>query len=275
MAIKLYKPTTPGRRGASVVDYSVLTKKEPEKSLIRPLKKKAGRNSAGHITVRHRGGGAKRMYRIIDFKRRKIDIPAKVAAIEYDPNRTAFIALLHYADGAKSYIIAPEGLKEGDTVIAGESAPIELGNYLPLGQIPVGTEVSCVEIRPGKGAQLIRSAGTYAVVKAVEEKKVYLKLPSGEVRIFPAMARAMIGRVSNPDWHNVVLGKAGRKRWMGIRPTVRGVAQHPGSHPHGGGEGRSGIGMPSPKTPWGKKTLGKKTRAKKKYSDKIIVRRRK
>ncbi len=275
MALKIYKPTTPGRRFGSVVDYSILTKKEPEKSLLKPLKKTGGRNSSGHITVRHHGGGAKRLYRQIDFKRRKDNIPAKVAAIEYDPNRTAFIALLHYQDGAKSYIIAPEGLKEGDVVVSGDKADVALGNYLPLSRIPVGTEISCLEIRPGKGAQLLRSAGSYGIVKAVEENKVYVKLASGEVRIFSPQARAMIGRVSNLDWHNVNLGKAGRKRWLGIRPTVRGVAQHPDSHPHGGGEGRSGIGMPSPKTPWGKKTLGKKTRKRKKYSDKIIVRRRK
>ncbi len=275
MPIKTYKPTTPGRRHASVVDYSVLTKKKPEKSLLVPIKKTGGRNSHGHITVRHRGGGHKRMYRIIDFKRNKDNIPAKVAALEYDPNRTAFIALLHYADGEKRYIIAPEGLQVGDTVVSGEEVDIQVGNYLPLKNIPVGTQVSCIEIRPGKGAQFARSAGTYATIKAIEEDKVYLQLPSGEIRLFSPNARAMIGRVSNPDWHNVTLGKAGRKRWLGIRPTVRGVAQHPGSHPHGGGEGRSGIGMPSPKSPWGKKTLGKKTRKAKKYSDKIIVQRRK
>ncbi len=275
MPIKTYKPTTPGRRHASVIDYSVLTKKEPEKSLLLPIKKTGGRNSHGHVTVRHRGGGHKRMYRIIDFKRTKDNIPAKVAALEYDPNRTAFIALLHYADGEKRYIIAPEGLKVGDTVISGEEVEIQVGNYLPLKNIPIGTQVSCIEIRPGKGAQLARSAGAYATIKAIEEDKVYLQLPSGEIRLFPPYARAMIGRISNPDWHNVTLGKAGRKRWLGIRPTVRGVAQHPGSHPHGGGEGRSGIGMPSPKSPWGKKTLGKKTRKVKKYSDKIIVQRRK
>ncbi len=275
MALKIYKPTTPGRRFGSVVDYSLLTKKKPEKSLTRQLKKTGGRNSHGHITVRHHGGGAKRLYRQIDFKRRKDNIPAKVAALEYDPNRTAFIALLHYQDGAKSYIIAPDGLKVGETVMSGEKAEVAPGHYLPLSHIPVGTEISCLEIRPGKGAQLLRSAGSYGIVKAIEESKVYVKLASGEVRIFSPRARAMVGRVSNPDWHNVNLGKAGRKRWLGIRPTVRGVAQHPDSHPHGGGEGRSGIGMPSPKTPWGKKTLGKKTRKKKKYSDKIIIQRRK
>ncbi|NOY14796.1 MAG: 50S ribosomal protein L2 [bacterium] len=275
MAIKIYKPTTPGRRNASGIDYSVLTKKEPEKSLLRPLKKSGGRNSSGHITIRHRGGGAKRMYRVVDFKRNKENIPAKVAALEYDPNRTAFIALLHYADGEKRYIIAPEGLKVGDTIMSGSKAEVKLGNWLPLHKIPVGTEVSCIEIRPGKGAQLVRSAGTFAVVKSVDEDKVHLQLASSEIRAFSPQAKAMVGRVSNPDWHNIKLGKAGRKRWMGIRPTVRGVAQHPGSHPHGGGEGRSGIGMPSPKTPWGKKTLGKKTRKTKKYSDKIIVQRRK
>lgn len=275
MAIKVYKPTTPGRRNASVVDYSVLTKKKPEKSLLKTLKKSAGRNSVGHITIRHKGGGAKRRYRIIDFKRIKDGVVAKVAAIEYDPNRTAFIALLHYADGAKSYIIAPEGLKVGSQVMSGPEAEISPGNVLPLNKIPVGTEISCLEIRPGKGAQMLRSAGAYGIVKSIEGKKVQVTLASGEIRIFPSEARAMIGRVSNSDWHNVVIGKAGRKRLMGVRPTVRGVAQHPGSHPHGGGEGRSGIGMPSPKTPWGKKTLGKKTRPVKKYSDKIIVQRRK
>ncbi len=275
MALKIYKPTTSGRRFGSVVDYSELTKKKPEKSLLRPLKRKGGRNSAGHITVRHHGGGAKRRYRLIDFKRRKDNVPAIVSALEYDPNRTAFIALLNYKDGEKRYIIAPDGLKVGDTVLSGDKADIVVGHYLPLAKIPVGTEISCLEIRPGKGAQMLRSAGSYGIVKAVEENKVYVKMTSGEIRIFSAQARAMVGRISNLDWHNVNLGKAGRKRWLGVRPTVRGIAQHPDSHPHGGGEGRSGIGMPSPKTPWGKKTLGKKTRKRKKYSDKIIVQRRK
>lgn len=271
--MKTYKPTTPGRRHRRDLDYSGLTKKKPEKKLTKKINYKAGRNSSGKITVRHRGGQAKRLYRIIDFKRRKLDIPAKVVAIEYDPNRNAHIALLHFVDGAKSYILAPKNLKINQTVIASPKAPIKPGNALPLKSIPTGSLIHNLELIPGKGGQLVRSAGTSAILRA-KDKKATIKLPSGEIRLVSLDCYATIGEVGNNEAKNVKLGKAGRKRHLGFRPSVRGTAQHPSSHPHGGGEGRSGIGMPSPLSPWGKKTLGKKTRKAKKYSTKFIVKRR-
>ena len=233
--------------------------------------KKSGRNNSGKITVRHRGGRQKRYLRRIDWKRQIVDIPAKVASIEYDPNRTSDVALLFYPDGRKNYILAPQGLKVGDTVVSSEKVDIKPGNTCLLKNIPVGISIHGLEITPGKGAQLIRSAGNHALIQSKEEDKILIKMPSGEIRLFKGSARATIGALSNPEHKQEKLGKAGRKRHMGIRPTVRGVAQHPGSHPHGGGEGRSGIGMPSPKSPWGKKTLGKKTRKNKKYSNKVII----
>ncbi|AUG58920.1 50S ribosomal protein L2 [Acetivibrio saccincola] len=274
MAIKKYKPTSPGRRFMSVSTFEDITKKEPEKSLVMPLKKNSGRNSYGRITVRHRGGGARRKYRIIDFKRDKDGIKAKVAAIEYDPNRTANIALLHYFDGEKRYIIAPEGLKPGDIVESGENADIRPGNALPLINIPVGTEIHNIELKPGKGGQLVRAAGNSAQLMAKEGKYAQVRLPSGEVRMINVKCKASIGQVGNIEHENITIGKAGRQRWLGRRPSVRGVVMNPVDHPHGGGEGKSPIGMPSPVTPWGVPTLGYKTRKKNKDSDKYIVKRR-
>jgi len=272
MPIKVYKPTTPGRRNMSVLTYEEITKEEPEKSLIEPLKKHAGRNNRGVITTRHRGGGNKRFYRIIDFRRDKWGIPAKVAAIEYDPNRTAFIALLHYADGEKRYILAPLGLKVGDIVQSGPGSPIRVGNALPLRDIPLGTLVHNVELYPGRGGQLARAAGAVAQVVAKVDNYVHLRLPSGEIRMVHADCMATIGQVGNLDHQNVSIGKAGRKRHMGWRPAVRGSAMTPRDHPHGGGEGKAPRGMP-PKTPWGKPALGKRTRRNKR-SDRFIIRRR-
>jgi len=274
MAIRFYKPTTPGRRGMSVTDYSGLSKVAPEKSLLEPLKKNSGRNSYGRITVRHRGGGNRRKYRIIDFKRNKPDITAEVKTLEYDPNRSAHIALLEYADGEKRYILAPQGLKVGDTVVSGEGADIKPGNALPMVNIPTGTFIHNVEMYPGRGGQLARSAGTSAQLMAKEGKYALVRLPSGELRNVPVICCATIGQVGNIDHENVKLGKAGRKRNMGWRPTVRGSVMNPCDHPHGGGEGKSPIGRPGPVTPWGKPALGYKTRAKKKASDKLIIRRR-
>ena len=274
MPIKHYKPTTPGRRGMTVMDYSGLSKVAPEKSLLAPLDKKAGRNSYGRITVRHRGGGNRRKYRIIDFKRNKFDIAATVVTLEYDPNRSAFIALVEYEDGEKRYIIAPVGLKVGDKVISSTTADIKPGNALPLANIPTGTFIHNVELYPGKGAQLARSAGNQAQLMAKEGGKALLRLPSGELRYVPVNCMASIGQVSNPEHENVNYGKAGRKRHMGWRPTVRGSVMNPCDHPHGGGEGKSPIGRPSPVTPWGKPALGYKTRNKKARTDKFIVKRR-
>lgn len=273
MAIRLYKPTSPARRFMSVLTYEEITKKEPEKSLVEYLKKNAGRNKQGKITVRHQGGGNKIKYRIIDFKRDKLNIPAKVASIEYDPNRSAFIALLHYADGEKRYILAPLGLSVGDTVVSGDNADIKPGNTLPVSNIPVGTLIHNVEIRPGRGGQLVRSAGMSAQLMAKEGSYAQVRLPSSEVRRVPMNAKATIGTVGNSDHENVRIGKAGRKRHMGIRPTVRGVVMNPVDHPHGGGEGKSPVGLPAPVTPWGKVALGMKTRKHKKYSNKMIVKR--
>ena len=274
MAIKSYKPTTNGRRGMTVTDYSVLSKVEPEKSLLEPLKKTAGRNSYGRITVRHHGGGERRKYRVIDFKRNKLDMDATVLTLEYDPNRSAHIALLQYEDGEKRYIIAPNGLKVGDTVRAGATADIKPGNALPLINIPVGTFIHNIELYPGKGAQLVRSAGNMAQLMGREDDKVLVRLPSGEMRYIPAECMATVGQVGNIDHENVHIGKAGRKRHMGVRPTVRGSVMNPNDHPHGGGEGKSPVGHPSPVTPWGKLALGYKTRAKHHRSDKYIVKRR-
>ena len=273
MAIRVYKPTSPARRFMSVLTYEELTKKEPERSLVEYLKKNAGRNKQGKITVRHQGGGNKVKYRIVDFKRNKDGIPAKVAAIEYDPNRTAFIALLNYADGEKRYILAPVGLKAGDTVMSGESADIKPGNALPIKNIPVGTLIHNIEIKPGKGGQLVRSAGNAAQLMAKEGAYAQIRLPSGEVRMISMEAKATIGTVGNTDHSNVRIGKAGKSRHLGIRPTVRGVVMNPNDHPHGGGEGKSPVGMPAPVTPWGKPALGLKTRKHKKYSDQFIVKR--
>lgn len=274
MAIKNYKPTTPSRRHMSVVDYSGLSKVAPEKSLLEPMNKNSGRNSYGRITVRHRGGGNRRKYRIIDFKRQKTDIPATVLTLEYDPNRSAHIALVQYEDGEKSYIIAPNGLKVGDTIIAGESADIKPGNALPLSSIPTGTFIHNVELYPGKGAQFARAAGIMAQLMAKEGKFALLRLPSGELRNVPLECMATVGQVGNTDHENVKIGKAGRKRNMGIRPTVRGSVMNPCDHPHGGGEGKSPIGRPGPVTPWGKPALGYKTRKKRNRTDKFIVKRR-
>ena len=273
MAIRVYKPTSPARRFMSVLTYDELTKKAPERSLVTDLRKRAGRNNQGKITVRHQGGGERRKYRIIDFKRNKDNIPAKVAAIEYDPNRTCFIALLVYADGEKRYILAPLDLKVGDTVMSGPEADIKPGNCLPLSNIPLGTLIHNVEIKVGKGGQMVRSAGTSAQVMAKEGAFAQVRLPSGEVRKVSINARATIGEVGNEEHENVRIGKAGRKRHMGVRPTVRGVVMNPVDHPHGGGEGRSPVGMPAPMSPWGKKTQGVKTRKHRKYSDKMIVKR--
>ena len=274
MAIKVYKPTTNARRNMSVTDYSGLSKVAPEKSLLAPLNKKSGRNSYGRITVRHRGGGNRRKYRIIDFKRQKFDVPGTVKTLEYDPNRSAFIALVEYEDGEKNYIVAPNGLKVGDTVVASESADIKPGNALPLNNIPTGTFIHNVELYPGRGAQLARSAGNMAQLMAKENGMALLRLPSGELGNVPINCMATIGQVSNIDHENVKIGKAGRKRNMGWRPTVRGSVMNPNDHPHGGGEGKSPVGRPGPVTPWGKPALGYKTRKKKNRSDKMIVRRR-
>lgn len=272
MAVKKYKPTTPGRRGMTVSTFEEITKKKPEKSLTVALNKSGGRNMYGRITMRHRGGGHKRKYRIIDFKRDKDGVPAKVAAIEYDPNRTARIALLHYLDGEKRYIIAPAGLQVGQMVESGPDADIKVGNALPLANIPAGTVVHNIELQPGKGGQLVRSAGTSAQIVAKEGSYVTLRLPSGEFRMVHQNCRATIGQVGNLEHENIVVGKAGRSRHLGKRPHVRGVAMNPVDHPHGGGEGKAPVGRPSPVTPWGKPTLGTKTR-KKKASDRLIVRR--
>ncbi len=274
MAIKKYKPTSPGRRGMTVSTFEEITCTTPERSLLEPIKKTAGRNVNGRITVRHRGGGVKRQYRIIDFKRNKDGIPAKVATIEYDPNRTANIALLQYADGEKRYIIAPYGLTVGDTVMSGAGADIKPGNALCLKDIPLGTLIHNVELQPGKGGQLVRSAGNSAQLMAKEGAYAQVRLPSGEVRMVLLNAKATIGQVGNIDQENINIGKAGRKRHMGFRPTVRGSVMNPNDHPHGGGEGKSPIGRPGPVTPWGKPALGYKTRKKKNASDKYIVRRR-
>ena len=274
MAIRKINPTTPGQRGMTVSAFEEITRTTPEKSLTEDLKSKAGRNNSGKITVRHQGGGAKRKYRVIDFKRNKDGIPAKVFSIEYDPNRSANIALLHYADGEKRYIIAPLGLQVGDSLVSGEAADIKIGNALELKNIPVGTMIHCIELKPGKGAQLVRAAGNAAQLMAKEDKYAQVRLPSGEVRYIPMNAKATIGQVGNIDYQNIMLGKAGRKRHMGIRPTVRGSVMNPCDHPHGGGEGKAPIGRPGPVTPWGKPALGYKTRKKKNQSNKYIVRRR-
>ncbi len=273
MAIKFYKPTSPARRFMSGLTFSEVTKKSPEKGLTEYLKKNAGRNAQGKITVRHQGGGNKRKYRVIDFKRDKLDVPGKVAAIEYDPNRSAFIALINYKDGEKRYILAPIGLNVGDTIISADSADIVVGNALPLNSIPVGTLIHNLELKPGRGGQLVRSAGMSAQLMAKENGYATVRLPSGEMRRLPLNARATIGTVGNTDHENVRLGKAGRVRHMGIRPTVRGVVMNPNDHPHGGGEGKSPVGMPAPVTPWGKPALGLKTRKHKKYSNKMIIKR--
>ena len=274
MAIKVYKPTINSMRNRSVTDYSGLSKVAPEKSLLAPLKKHSGRNSYGRITVRHRGGGNRRKYRIIDFKRQKFDVEGKVATLEYDPNRSAFIALVEYEDGDKAYIIAPEGVKVGDKIEAGPNADIKPGNALPLKNIPVGTFIHNTELYPGRGAQLARSAGNMAQLMAKENGLALLRLPSSELRNVPENCMATIGQVGNTDHENVKIGKAGRKRNMGWRPTVRGSVMNPNDHPHGGGEGKSPVGRPGPVTPWGKPALGYKTRKKHKQSDRLIVRRR-
>ncbi|MCD8054729.1 MAG: 50S ribosomal protein L2 [Lachnospiraceae bacterium] len=275
MGIKKYNPYTPSRRQMTGLDFSEITKTEPEKSLVTSLKKNSGRNNQGKITVRHQGGGAKRKYRIIDFKRNSKDgIPAKVVGIEYDPNRTANIALISYVDGEKAYILAPEGLTDGMTVMSGPEAELRVGNCLPLQNIPVGTQVHNVEMQPGKGGQMVRSAGGSAQLMAKEGKYATLRLPSGEMRMVPIGCRATIGVVGNGEHSLVNIGKAGRKRHMGIRPTVRGSVMNPNDHPHGGGEGKAPVGRPGPSTPWGKPALGLKTRKKKKQSNKMIVRRR-
>ncbi len=275
MAVKKYKPTTPSRRGMSVIDYSILSKVEPERSLLRPLKKNAGRNSYGRITVRHRGGGNRRKYRVIDFKRQKFDVKAKVLSLEYDPNRSSHIALIEYTDGEKAYIIAPNNLEVGQEVMSGPNADIKPGNVLALSNIPVGTFIHNIEMYPGKGGQLARSAGNMAQLMAKEGKLALLRLPSGELRNVPIECMASVGQVGNLEHENVKIGKAGRKRYMGWRPTVRGSVMNPCDHPHGGGEGKSPIGRPGPVTPWGKPTLGYKTRKKNKKSNKLIVKRRK
>ena len=273
MAIRVYKPTSPARRFMSVLTYEEITKKTPEKSLCQYLKKNAGRNKQGKITVRHQGGGNKVKYRLIDFKRNKTGVPARVNAIEYDPNRSAFIALLFYQDGEKRYILAPLGLNVGDTVISSDTADIKPGNCLPIANIPVGTLIHNVEIKPGRGGQMVRSAGMSAQLMAKEGQYAQVRLPSGEVRKIPMNCKATIGTVGNSDHENVRLGKAGRVRHLGVRPSVRGVVMNPCDHPHGGGEGKSPVGMPAPVTPWGKPALGLKTRKHKKYSNKMIVKR--
>ena len=273
MAVKVYRPTSPGRRGMTGHSFDEITKDKPEKSLLVTLKKKSGRNNQGRITVRHRGGGSKRKLRLIDFKRDKFGVPGRVAAIEYDPNRSARIALIFYADGDKRYILAPQGLNVGDSIMAGEGAEIKPGNSMPLKLLPNGTQIHNIELNRGKGGQLVRSAGASAQLMAKEDEYALVRLPSGEMRRIRAECMATIGQIGNVDHQNISLGKAGRKRLMGWRPTVRGSAMSPRDHPHGGGEGRSPIGMPGPKTPWGKPALGYKTR-KRKPSDKFIVKRR-
>ena len=273
MALKIYRPTSPGRRGMTGATFKEITKDKPEKSLLLPLKKRAGRNVQGRITVRHRGGGAKRRLRIIDFKRDKIGVPGRVAAIEYDPNRSARIALIYYVDGEKRYILAPLGLDVGDIIKSGSDAEVKPGHTLPLRLIPSGTQIHNIELEKGRGAQLVRSAGVAAQLVAKEGKYALIRLPSGETRRIHSDCTATIGQVGNVDHQGIKLGKAGRKRWLGWRPTVRGSAMSPRDHPHGGGEGRSPIGMPGPKTPWGKPALGYRTR-KSKASDKMIVKRR-
>ncbi|MEN6325850.1 MAG: 50S ribosomal protein L2 [Syntrophomonas sp.] len=274
MGIKKFKPTTPSRRTMTVMTFDEITKVEPEKSLTAPIKSKAGRNAHGRLTVRHRGGGHKRLYRVIDFKRNKDEVPAIVAAIEYDPNRSANIALLHYMDGHKAYIIAPHNLKVGDKIVSGSQADIKVGNSLALKDIPVGSLIHNIELRPGKGGQLVRSAGAVAQLMAKEGSYAHVRLPSGEVRLIHITCRATVGQVGNLDHENLTIGKAGRTRWLGIRPTVRGSVMNPTDHPHGGGEGRAPIGRKYPVSPWGKIAIGGKTR-KKKPSDKMIVRKRK
>lgn len=274
MGIKVYNPYTPSRRNMTGSDFAEITKSTPEKSLLVSKKKTAGRNSQGKITVRHHGGGNRQKYRLIDFKRNKEGVPAKVIGIEYDPNRTANIALICYADGEKSYILAPQGLTDGMTVMNGAGAEVRVGNCLPLSEIPVGTQVHNIELYPGKGGQLVRSAGNSAQLMAKEGKYATLRLPSGEMRMVPIVCRATIGVVGNGDHNLINIGKAGRKRHMGIRPTVRGSVMNPNDHPHGGGEGRAPVGRPSPMTPWGKPAMGLKTRKQKKASNKLIIRRR-
>ncbi|MEM8529707.1 MAG: 50S ribosomal protein L2 [Chloroflexota bacterium] len=274
MPVRRYKPTSPGRRNMSVATFEEITKKKPEKSLLEPIRKKAGRNNRGRITVRHRGGGHKRYYRIVDFKRNKIDIPAKVAAIEYDPNRTARIALLHYTDGEKRYILAPVGLKVGDTVMSGPTADIRVGNTLPLRNIPLGTQVHNIELQIGRGGVMVRSAGASAQLVAKEGNYATLRMPSGETRIVHTNCAATIGQVGNVEHQNIRVGKAGRNRWKGRRPTVRGTVMNPRDHPHGGGEGRAPVGMSTPKTKWGKPARGVRTRNNAR-TDRFIIRRRK
>ncbi|MFO7612605.1 MAG: 50S ribosomal protein L2 [Clostridia bacterium] len=274
MPIKKYRPTSPARRFMTVSTFEEVTKTKPEKGLTSKITKNAGRNSYGRITVRHQGGGVDRKYRIVDFKRDKDGVPGKVAAIEYDPNRSALIALLHYADGEKRYILAPHTIKVGDVLESGPKADIRTGNALPLANMPVGTIIHNIELKPGKGGQMVRSAGNSAQLMAREGGFAQVRLPSGEVRMVHVECRATIGQVGNIDYENISIGKAGRKRWMGIRPTVRGSVMNPVDHPHGGGEGKSPIGRSSPVTPWGKPTLGSKTRKKNKASDKYIVKRR-
>jgi len=273
VALKVYRPTSPGRRRMSGSTFEEVTRRKPEKSLLMPLKKKGGRNNQGKVTVRHRGGGAKRQIRIIDFRRDKLDVPGKVASIEYDPNRSARIALIYYADGEKRYILAPIGLEVGNTVICGENAELKPGNAMPMKQIPTGTLIHNIELNRGKGGQMVRSAGTAAQLMAKEGEYALLRLPSGEMRRVRSGNYATIGQVGNTDHGSITLGKAGRKRWLGLRPTVRGSAMSPRDHPHGGGEGRAPIGLPGPKTPWGKPALGHRTR-RSKPSDKMIVIRR-
>ncbi|WP_407271443.1 50S ribosomal protein L2 [Radiobacillus sp. PE A8.2] len=275
MAIKKYKPTSNGRRGMTASDFAEITTDKPEKSLLSPLHKRGGRNNQGKLTVRHQGGGHKRQYRIIDFKRDKDGIPGRVATIEYDPNRTANIALIHYADGEKRYILAPKGLEVGDQILSGEGADIKVGHALKLEDIPVGTIIHNVELKPGRGAQLARSAGAQAQILGREDKYVLVRLTSGEVRLVLSTCRATVGQVGNLEHELINVGKAGRSRWKGIRPTVRGSVMNPNDHPHGGGEGRAPIGRKSPMSPWGKPTLGYKTRKKNKSTDKFIVRKRK
>ena len=274
MGVKQFKPTTPSRRGMSVSTFEEITKNKPERSLTTSLKKHAGRNSYGRITVRHQGGGSRRKYRIIDFKRNKVDVPATVSAIEYDPNRSANIALIEYEDGVKSYILAPEGLNVGDKVMSGENADIKPGNTLPISSIPVGTVIHCIELKPGKGAQMVRSAGNGAQLMAKEGKYAHVRLPSGEMRLVSINCKASIGQIGNSEHENIKLGKAGKSRWLGKRPEVRGSVMNPNDHPHGGGEGKSPVGRPGPVTPWGKPALGYKTRNKKKASSKFITKRR-
>ena len=275
MAVKSFRPTSPALRHMTVADYSELTDKKPEKSLLAKKVKNSGRNNYGRITIRHRGGGNRQKIRIIDWKRQRDGIPATVKALEYDPNRTAFIALIQYVDGVKSYILAPHGLKVGMEIVSGQNVDIQVGNCLPLANIPVGTTIHNIEMQAGRGGQVVRSAGAEASLMAKEGKYAQIRMPSGESRLIPMNCRATIGTVGNIEHENIKIGKAGRQRHKGIRPTVRGLVMNPVDHPHGGGEGSTSIGLPSPKTPWGKPTIGKKTRKKNKKSDKMIVRRRK